>query len=196
MIKAIVFDCFGVLAEDGWLPFKRQYIGEDGALADAVADLGKQNEYGLLSNHEYFHAVAELIGVEEQLFRSAVGKRVPNEPLFDFISTELKPNYKIGLLSNANFDVLHNLFNEQQAAVLDASVLSYETQLVKPDPKMFALIAQKLQVELDECLFIDDVERYALDAEALGMQSVVYKNLEQALQDIKIKLSTAKQKQQ
>jgi putative hydrolase of the HAD superfamily len=188
MIKAIVFDCFGVLAEDGWLPFKRQYIGEDRALADAVADLGKQNEYGLLSNHEYFHAASELIGVDEQLLRGAVGKRVPNESLFDFISKELKPMYKIGLLSNANFDVLHNLFNEQQAAVFDASVLSYETQLVKPDPKMFALIAQKLQVETSDCLFIDDVERYAEDAEALGMQSVVYKNLNQAIQDIKNKL--------
>ena len=38
--KAIIFDCFGVLAEDGWLPFKRKYIGDNLELMQTISDLG------------------------------------------------------------------------------------------------------------------------------------------------------------
>ena len=87
MIKAVIFDCFGVLAEDAWLPFKRQYIGDNMQLAEQVSDLGKQNEYGMISNDEYFAATAKLIGAEERLLRDAVGHQVPNRELFDYIES-------------------------------------------------------------------------------------------------------------
>lgn len=173
MIKAVIFDCFGVLAEDGWLPFKRTYIGSNTVLAQQVADLGKQNEFGIISNEDYFRATAELIGVEQQLLKDAVGRRVPNTELFEYIAT-LKPAYKIGLLSNANYDVTAKLFAPSQAVCFDASVLSYESHLVKPDPRMYELIAARLGVEPDECVFIDDQDRYAEASEDVGMVGIVY----------------------
>jgi HAD superfamily hydrolase (TIGR01509 family) len=178
MIKAIIFDCFGVLAEDGWLPFKRKYIGENQELAQAVTDLGKQNDYGMIGNNTYFAEAAKLIGVEEKQLREAVDKQVPNEDLFTYIKTELKPHYKIGLMSNANYDVVSKLFTPEQAGLFDASVMSFESRLVKPDPRMFQLMADRLGVEMHECIFIDDVERYCDAAEALGMTAIVYKNQE------------------
>ena len=188
MIKAIVFDCFGVLAEDGWLPFKRKYIGNNKRLADDVADLGKQNEFGMVSLENYFTQVAKLISVDEKNLKAAVNRRVPNEDLFSFISSYLKPNYKIGLLSNANFNVIEKIFSEEQAKLFDASVLSYESKLIKPDPKIFELIAQRLNVQVSECLFIDDVDRYCLAAEEVGMKAIVYKNPEQAKTEIRLAL--------
>lgn len=185
MIRAIVFDCFGVLAEDGWLPFKRKYIANNQELADQITDLGKQNDYGMIGNSDYFKNAAEVIGVPEAELRAAVGKRVPNEELFAYISTELKPTYKIGLLSNANYDVVTDLFTIEQAEMFDASVMSYEARLVKPDPRMFELMARRLGVELDEYVFIDDVERYCVAAEALGVTSVLYSDPEQLQKQLK-----------
>ena len=52
MIKAIIFDCFGVLAEDGWTPFKRKYIAHDERLVQEVADLGKREDRGMLDHEE------------------------------------------------------------------------------------------------------------------------------------------------
>lgn len=184
MIKAIVFDCFGVLAEDGWLPFKRKYIAENKILADQISDLGKQNDYGMITEAEYFHQASELIGVDEQELRSAIGRRVANKDLLNFISVELKDRYKIGLLSNANFDVVHELFNEEQAKLFDASTISYESKLIKPDPRMFELMAQRLGVDVEECLFIDDVPRYCIAAQDVGMKSIIYLNPEQAKAEI------------
>lgn len=184
MIKAIIFDCFGVLAEDGWLPFKRKYIGDNLELAQTISDLGKQNDYGMVTNDEYFGQVAELIGVEPQLLRDAVGRRVPNEELFDYIRTELKSKYKIGLLSNANYDVVQDLFMPEQADLFDATVMSFECKLVKPDPRMFQLMADRLGVRWDEMLFIDDVERYCVAAEQLGISSVLYESPKQLKQEM------------
>lgn len=179
MIKAVIFDCFGVLAEDGWLPFKRKYIGYNKELAQDIADLGKQNDYGMISIDGYFKQAAEMIGVEEEELRRAVGRRQPNRELFVFITERLKPKYKIGLLSNANFDVRAELFEPDQAAVFDASVISYECRMVKPDPRMFGLMAERLGVAIDECIFVDDIERYCEAADNLGMKALHYKSPEQ-----------------
>ncbi len=184
MIKAIIFDCFGVLAEDGWLPFKRKYIGDNEELAGQISDLGKQNEFGIISNDEYFKTAAVLLSTEEHLLKDAVGRRVPNPELFDLIQNKLKPKYKIGLLSNANYDVVQDLFTPEQSALFDASVLSFEAQLVKPDPRMYKLITERLHVEPADCVFIDDLPRYAEAAEDVGMIGLTYQSPKQLQQDL------------
>ncbi len=188
MIKAIIFDCFGVLAEDGWLPFKRRYIGKNTELAEKVAELGKQNDFGLVSHSKYFKKAAELIGVDQQTLRDAVSKQVPNADLLNYIKVELKPKYKIGLLSNANYDVVHKLFTPAQAELFNASAMSYETRLVKPDPRMFELIAIRLEVDASECIVVDDVERYCMAAKDFGMEAIRYKSFEQFKAEIKERL--------
>ncbi len=185
MIKAIIFDCFGVLAEDAWLPFKRKYIGDNQEVADAITNLGLQNEYGVINNDQYFAESAKLMGVDEQELRAILGKRVPNLELFEFIKISLKPKYKIGLLSNANYDILSELFSPAQAEFFDADVLSYKDKLIKPDPRMFQLIAERLRCDVDECVFIDDVERYCVAAESIGMKTVLYKDTNQAIAAIR-----------
>lgn len=184
MIKAVIFDCFGVLAEDGWSPFKRKFIGDNAELARQVADLGRQNDFGMLGYEDMIAGVASLANVDPQILRDAVGRKVPNEELFAFIATKLKSTYKIGLLSNASYDVVSELFTPEQAAVFDASVLSVESGLMKPDPRMYQLVADRLQVEPKECLCIDDAERYSAAAEDAGMRGLWYQNLEQCIADL------------
>src|SRR5690348_2888052 len=62
MIKAIVFDCFGVLTSDGWLPFKKKYFGHDSALTEEATSLNKQVDAGLISYDDFVPAVAKLAG--------------------------------------------------------------------------------------------------------------------------------------
>jgi HAD superfamily hydrolase (TIGR01509 family) len=189
MIKAIIFDCFGVLAEDGWMPIKRKYIGDNFRLAQEIADLGKQNEFGMIDNEAHLHKMASLMGINQEELRAALGRKVPNVELFEFIIAQLKPKYKIGLMSNANFNVLTDLFTEEQASIFDASVISYESRLIKPDERMFDLMAERLGVELDECIFVDDQERYCVAAEDCGMESIYYQNLEQFQERLSIILA-------
>lgn len=179
MIKAIVFDCFGVLAEDGWSPFKRQYISHDPELVKKIAQLGKEVDEGKRSFDDMIHETAHLVGVGEAEVRAAVEHKVPNEALFAYIAETLKPSYKIGMLSNASYNVTDLLFVPEQAAVLDAVALSYEVGLVKPDKAMYEVIAQRLEVRLDEVLMVDDQIRHCEGALEAGMQAMIYHDMTQ-----------------
>jgi HAD superfamily hydrolase (TIGR01509 family) len=189
MIKAIIFDCFGVLAEDGWMPLKRKYIGDNLAMAQEVSDLGKQNEYGMIDNETHLHKMAAVMGMDAEELRTALGKKVPNEELFEYMRTQLKPHYRIGLMSNANFNVLTDLFTPGQAELFDASVMSYESRLIKPDERMFDLMVSRLGVERNESVFIDDQERYCNAAEEIGIAGIWYRTPGQFRVDLEAILS-------
>lgn len=184
MIKAIIFDCFGVLAEDGWMPLKRKYVGGNLQMAKDVSDLGKQNEYGMIDNEAHLKLMAEAIGVNKEELRKALDIKVPNEELFSFITSTLKPKYKIGLLTNANFNVLDDLFTPEQKKIFDATVMSYESRLVKPDQRMFELITKRLELEMPECVFVDDQERYCAEADMYGMKTIWYRSFEQFKEEL------------
>lgn len=189
MIKAIIFDCFGVLAEDGWTPFKRKHILHDPKLVEEVARLGALTDQGMLNNEETVVAIAKLLNVEVYDLKQALDMKVPNEDMFELILNELKPHYKIGLMSNANYDVVNELFEMEQAALFDAHVLSYETKLLKPDRVMFELMAKRLYVEMDECLFVDDQERHCTAARSYGMEALHYTGYDDFIEKLPRKLS-------
>jgi len=179
MVNAIIFDCFGVLAEDGWTPFKKKYIEGNEQVALAVQLLGKEVDSGKRSFEDMIHETAHLVNVPESVVRTAVERQVPNEELFSYIRSDLKSKYKIGMLSNASYDVLDLLFTEEQEELLDAHVLSYEVGLVKPDVRMYEAIAERLGVSPEECVMIDDQSRHCAGAISAGMQAVVYENTAQ-----------------
>jgi HAD superfamily hydrolase (TIGR01509 family) len=184
MIGAIIFDCFGVLAEDGWTPFKRRYISGNTELESAIRRLGKEVDSGEREYDNMIYETARLTRVDEAEVRKAVEHRVPNTALFAYIEAELKPKYKIGMLSNASYNVLKHLFTPEQTALFDATVLSYEAGLVKPDPDMYNLAAERLGTDVEHCIVVDDQERHIEGARSAGMQAVLYTDVEALKQEL------------
>ena len=191
MIKAVVFDCFGVLTSDGWLPFKSKYFGHNQHLLQDVSDLSKQSDAGLISFHDFIQGVAKLAGVSTDEAYRQIENNVADSQLFNYIST-LKANYKIGMLSNAAENWLDEMFSPEQTALFEAVALSYESGYVKPQPEAYKIIADRLGVKVDECLFVDDQERYCTAATDVGMQAVWFINTDQAIADIDRLLTEAK----
>lgn len=189
MIKAIIFDCFGVLVVDGWLPFKQRVFGDNPDLFAESTDLSKQMDRGIISYEDFLNGVAELAGMDLRDVRSEIENNPQNVPLLDYIKTSLKPNYKIGMLSNAGANWLDELFSADQIELFDAVSLSYQSGYIKPDAGAYQAIASMLGVDLTECIFVDDQERYCTGATDAGMRSIVYTNHEQAIQEIGQKIS-------
>ncbi len=183
MIQAIIFDCFGVLAEDGWTPFKRKYIEDKPDVALAVQLLGKEVDSGTRNFDDMIRETAKLADVPESVVRTAVWHQVPNEDLFAYIKT-LKPDYKIGALSNASYNIINELFTLEQAALFDATVLSYEAGVVKPDRRAYQLICKRLDVLPEEAIFVDDNPRHCAGAEAVGMATILYQDVSQTRTEI------------
>jgi HAD superfamily hydrolase (TIGR01509 family) len=183
MIKAVIFDCFGVLTSDGWLPFAEKYFGGNTELKREAHDLNKRVDKGMLGYDEFVHEVAKLAAINVTTAHKAIESNIANTALFDYIS-ELKKEYKIGMLSNAGANWLKDLFTTEQIALFDATVLSFETGHIKPEPAMYHMICDKLEVQPNEAVFIDDIERYVTGATDIGMLGIWYKNTEQLKRDL------------
>lgn len=184
MIQAIIFDCFGVLTSDAWIPFKRRHFGHDPALEQQATDLNKQVDAGLADYDDFISGVAELAGMSASSARASIENNVANEELFEYIAGSLKPNYKLGLLSNAGANWLGELFSADQAGLFDAVCLSCDTGYVKPDERAYRDAARRLGVDPSACIFVDDQERYCTAARDTGMTAVVYHNFKQCRRDI------------
>lgn len=189
MIKAIVFDCFGVLVTESWLAFKEEHFGHDATLSQEAADLMQRADAGLISHEEFVDQVARMADMSPTEVNNILDRNVPNVPLFDFIEKELKPRYKIGMLSNAAADWLEELFAKQQLSLFDAIALSYESGIAKPDERAYLQIAERLALEPQECIFVDDQERHCTGAQEAGMQATLYTSVE----DLKRQLRPLKQ---
>ena len=175
MIQAVIFDCFGVLTTDAWLPFKRQYFGHDHALLEQAGDLNKQSDSGLISYEDFLEQVGMMANLNGKEVEQAISDNLPNSELFEYIQI-LKAHYKIGLLSNASGDWLTDLFTAEQVALFDATALSYETGYIKPDSRAYTVIAERLGMSAADCVFIDDQERYVTGARDAGMQAILYQD--------------------
>src|SRR6266487_925110 len=54
----------------------------------------------------------------------------------------------------------------------DAIVVSGEEKVIKPDPRIFRILAERHGIDLGRAVFIDDVPRNALAATALGIEGI------------------------
>lgn len=184
MITAIVFDCFGVLTSDGWLPFKSKHFGHDSGLHQEASSISKQSDAGLISYDDFIDGVADLAEVSSSSARHEIENNVANEQLFDYIRL-LKSDYKIGFLSNVSNNLLHSLFTKEQVALFNVVSLSYKTGFVKPDERAYTSTANSLGVPIEECVLIDDSERNCTAAREVGMQAVWFQNTDQAIAELK-----------
>ena len=181
-IKAVIFDCFGVLYFD---PRESVLQGLDPSVAVELHDIFQQNNYGLLSREEYIAAATALTGQTPEAFEemSSGGYRL-NTRLIETIN-DLKHSYKVGLLSNIGRGWIDDFFDKHQLHDLfDAVVLSGEVGIVKPQPQIYEMIAERLNVEPDECVFIDDSPENCAGADAVGMKAIHYKTNDQCLAEL------------
>lgn len=178
MIKAIIFDFFGVLNTENWVPFKNKYFVQDEELSNQATLLMQQVNLGTISREEFLQKVAKLANVPVDGIRTLIEIKSPNEELLSFIKT-LKPVYKIGILSNSSGDAVRELFSHEQAALFDATVFSYEIGFIKPDPRIYEAAAERLRVSPTECVYIDDKQKHCDGAVQVGMKAILYQDFKQ-----------------
>ncbi len=184
MIKAVIFDCFGVLTTDGWLAFRERYFSNSPDLLEKGIVSNKRVDAGLITYGDFIHEIAQLANVSDQKAVTIIENNSPNDALFDFIRDELKSTYKIGMLSNAGANWLDRLFEPWQAQLFDEVVMSYEVGVVKPDPLMYQTLINRLGLLPEECLYIDDQIRYVEGATKLGMIGIHFNDTTSTIANI------------
>lgn len=182
MIKAIIFDCFGVLTTDSWRAFTATLPPDQ---RDRASELNRAYDAGMISLAEFLQGIQEATGRQPDLIENLLDNDiVKNTALLKYIA-ELKPHYKIGMISNiATNWVREKLLTPEEQQLFNDMVFSYEVRVAKPDPRIFHLATQRLGVEANECVFIDDIDRYCEVATEVGMRAIVYQDFGQMQADL------------
>jgi epoxide hydrolase-like predicted phosphatase len=177
-IKAIIFDCFGVLTDDKWRTFVESLPDNQ---KQAARDVNRAYDNGAISESEFSQKLHDLTGRSPGLGGDDM---VKNAELFDYIAT-LKATYKIGLLSNVASDWIRTTFlSASEQALFDAMIFSFEVGITKPDKRIFEIACQKLGVEPSEAVMIDDIDRYCDAARQTGMRAIVYQDFAQMKREL------------
>lgn len=182
MIRAIIFDCFGVL-----------YGGSLEALvsmapvgmAQQVRDINSAKDYGYITSRDYLMQIGEVIGVTSDKVADIMRRgHTPNGPLIA-VTQKLKSQYKIGLLSNIGDSLFETLFDGKAEQLFDAVVLSYREGIAKPNPEVFRLMAERLNLSPGECVMIDDLADNCEGAEVAGMRTIVHTDNASTMEQLK-----------
>jgi glucose-1-phosphatase len=194
-VRAIIFDMGGVLVRNQ-VPEPRQRLAEKvGLTPQALEDLVFSNPVAAKASvgeattselWEYVRAALKLDASQLPAFIQTfwASDRL-DEELVDLIRS-LRPRYKTGLLSNAWDDTRASLSARYPhlMSCFDSSVFSAEVKMVKPDPRIYHLIMQRLGVAPEEAIFVDDFVENVEGATALGMQAILFKSSHQARQAV------------
>lgn len=192
MIRALIFDCFGVIITDALSVICSDVGLDDAARQQAVADTVNAMNRGLMALSDGQELLANLLGIStEDLMRRIAGGETKDTALLDFIAG-LRKKYKTAMLSNVGSRRnLNARFAEGELErCFDTTVASGDIGFAKPEARAYEYTAGLLGVRLEECLFIDDRTDYCQGARAVGMTAVLYRNFTQLQRDIRPLLVT------
>ena len=186
MIKAIIFDCFGVLLGNAYKVRLANVEQEDPAKAQEMRSINHASDLGVISREESAQYMADLLGIDpEEIYEEQEKAEVPNVELLEYIAS-LKNRYKIGLLSNiSSRERLSIRFTDNQLTThFDTVVASGDEGYVKPQPEIYQIAAARLGVEPHECVMIDDILEFCDGARAVGMRAIQFKMNSQCITDL------------
>jgi putative hydrolase of the HAD superfamily len=180
MIRGIILDWGGVVCEDPSLGFIRYCSKELGVSADILSQavsmyLGDFMKG--LPEEEFWGHVAKQVGIQapsRPLWREALAAvYVPLEPTIETARKLQRQGIRIGLLTNTE-PPSRDFHLSLGYDFFWGRVFSCDEGLSKPDPKIYALAAERLGLRLEECLMVDDRAENIRGAEQAGMPAHLF----------------------
>ena len=199
--KAVVFDLGNVLdIQDDpgpWLARRERMAGHLGLTGHALWELFYHSESwelvkrGKITNPEYWDRVLSPLGLTDRKAQTAFvaelfeGRDQIHPSMRDLLH-QLKSHYRLGLLSNTYEPDLETwLENRDLGEIFDVVVSSAKVGLAKPEPAIYRLTLERLGLPPEEVLFVDDLNRNTLAAEALGIHCIVFQSPAQLRAELK-----------
>ena len=179
----LLVDFGGVLTTDIWVSFGR-FCEVEGLDPNAVKDtfrgggegirLLRSLERGELEDAEFEARFGSLLGVEpaDLIDRLFAGIR-PNQAMVAAVGAIREAGFPTGLVSNSWGT---GIYERAPLDIFDATVISGEVGLHKPEPEIYRLGAERIGVAADRCAFVDDLRENVAGAEAVGMTALLHRD--------------------
>lgn len=193
-IRAVIWDIGGVLVRTEDPEPRRRQAERLGLTREELvtlvfdSEMGQKAQWGTVSAQQLLKYVCQTVRLpveeaarfEQEFF---AGDRLDVD-LMDYIRT-LRTRFRTGIISNY-WDSGRSLIQTHWkiADAFDQIILSAEVKICKPDPRIFQIALESLEVLPEEAVFIDDFPRNIAGAQAVGMHAIRFLSAEQARADL------------
>ncbi len=153
------------------MPYDRGELNEDSYWAAVAAEDGQVLDRG---------QVAELTALDAKSWSR------PNRATIEWVERLRRAGLGLGLLSNMPLEISRYLTAHcDWLALFDSSTFSCDVGQVKPDPAIYQICLEKLNVAAAEVLFLDDIVANVEGASALGIHGLIFDTVEQTVARVK-----------
>lgn len=184
--RAVVFDLWDTLvlwpADDG-NSFHRWMAGHVGADEDRFSEawIAAYDQRATGPLEPSVLTVCRELGVPEDRLETLIRARieftrralVPRAGAVEVLQELRRRGLRLGLISVCSEEVPTLWEDTPLATLIDEAVFSCSVGVMKPDRRIYELAAERLGIEPDGCLFIDDRTEFVEGARAAGMDAHV-----------------------
>lgn len=195
-IKAVVFDFGGVI----------ELYENEGPLKEAAESLGvplaelrqvyfQHNHLantGNLNWYEMFSKVLSFFNISKEkedeiisMLRTHHSEGEINTDLVALFPKLRQQGLQVGIFSNATLELRGRLDENGIAKLVDTVVISGEIGFQKPHKEAFQVLFEKLNLQPEEVVFVDDSAKSLEKAGEIGYVPILFKNNEQLIADLK-----------
>jgi epoxide hydrolase-like predicted phosphatase len=191
--RGLLVDFGGVLTTDVFTSF-RDFCEAEGLLPDTVRDRFMKDpmarelladlETGRMTEEQFEPKFAAVLEIERSdgLIDRLFGGMRPDEAMLDAVRAFKRAGVRTGLISNSWG---HGRYDRTQFPELfDGVVISGEVGLRKPDPRIYALGAEAIELPPEACVFVDDLPGNLKPARELGMATVHHVRAEETIPEL------------
>jgi epoxide hydrolase-like predicted phosphatase len=204
-LRAVVFDLGGVLELDvielvdhGLDTRWEARLGlQAGELEHRMKPLWRAGSVGACTEEEVHQGMRERLGMSQEQVEEYMREMWDwycgrlNVPLADYFR-RLRPRYQTAILSNSFVGARREEQRRHQVEDLcDLIIYSHEVGVAKPDRRIFELTWQRLGVQPEEMLFLDNTQVHVEAARACGIQAILFEDTAQALAALESRLQAS-----
>ncbi len=202
MIKAVIFDFGGVFTSSPFEAFNR-YERERGFPHDLIRKINSTNH---LENAwaRFERAELDLDGFDRAFAAEAAsfGFDLPGRDVIPLLAGDLRPEmvealrriktkFKTGCITNnvpsmqaIGADKPDNLYRREIVEMFDRLIESSKIGMRKPDPRIYRLMCEALDVAPEECVYLDDLGGNLKPARAMGMITIKVESGPQSIAEL------------
>lgn len=194
MIKNIIFDVGNVLVAFGW----RDHMRDLGYTEDEIEELKvgwiknpiwDELDRGVLTTEQALRLAIDKMPHLEDRIRGFWGHPDGIVRKLDYavpwVKSYKERGFGVYILSNYPEEFLEAHKKEFDfMPYMDGAVFSCFEKLIKPDVNIYKRLLDRYSLRPGECIFTDDREKNIAGAEAAGIHTVLFENIDQAKRDI------------
>lgn len=189
MIKAVIFDLGGVVLKGKASDFVKEGERQLGVKAKPGSDLcfDKKLNLGTSSLRAAFERVFGVKMFDHEflpLIKAWMSNWVLDEEVYGY-AKKLRKNYKVAILSNSELS-FEEKYGERLKKVFSPIVYSHRVRMLKPELGIFKHALQKLGLQPEECIFVDDSRENSAPCQQLGIHFILFKDLNRLKKDLEL----------